>query len=197
MKLAPNAKYNFFVAEIAKLKRPFVKWRGLLFRASPLQFAQATRLMDGIGSYRWGGRWCAPGVFPAVNTSTDPAIALAESGASFAYYNWAAGDVRPKIIVAASAKFSRIADLTSIGASWVNVKELMREDWHKSNAARYESLTQAFGRAAHDCGAEGLLVPSARIPSGVNLVYFPETLDKESEVKLMGRQEVERWIRKR
>jgi hypothetical protein len=125
---------------------------------------------------------------------------LAESGASFTYYNWAPSDVRPKIIVVVKARFSRIADLTNTkglgGKGWIDRRKMLAEDWHKLNAAGYESLTQAFGRATHDCGAEGLLVPSARVSGGINLVYFPKSLMKGSKTELMGEEDVKHWIRK-
>ena len=59
---------------------------------------------------------------------------------------------------------------------------LLAEDWRKVNHAGHESLSQAFGCAAHDLGAEALLVPSARVPGGLNLVYFPESLAARRKV---------------
>jgi hypothetical protein len=59
------------------------------------------------------------------------------------------------------------------------------------------TLTQALGRAVHDCGGEGLLVPSARVSGGMNLVYFPKLLRGRSNVSLLGEDEVKRWIKKK
>jgi len=56
---------------------------------------------------------------------------------------------------------------------------------------------QAFGRAAHALGAKALLVPSARVPGGMNLVYFPQSLARGSQVELLGEHDLNRWLKKR
>ena len=56
---------------------------------------------------------------------------------------------------------------------------------------------KAFGRAAHDAGAEGILAPSPRMSDGVNLVYFPESVLGPGRAEILGRDELERWVRKR
>jgi len=71
------------------------------------------------------------------------------------------------------------------------------EDWRKTNDGGFESQSQAFGRAAHDSGAEGILVPSARISGASNLVYFPESLSKSDAVEILGQEELERWLKKK
>ena len=76
------------------------------------------------------------------------------------------------------------------------MKELLAEDWRKVNDAEHESQSQAFGRAAHDAGAEGLLVPSGRVPGGINLVYFPESI-VPGRVEILGSEELNRWLKKR
>src|SRR5260370_33461688 len=96
MKLVPYPRYNILLAELREVKRPFSRWKGLLCRASPLSYVQATKLLDGKGSFAHGGRWSAASTFAAVNLSTAQATAIAESGASFTYYNFAPSEVRPK-----------------------------------------------------------------------------------------------------
>ena len=113
MKPAPNPRYAAFLAELTALRRPFSHCKGLLFRASCLPYAQTTKLLDGKGSLSHGGRWSAAGTFSAVNLSTAQETAIAESGASFTYYNFAPSDVRPKIIVAVRASFSKVLDLVA------------------------------------------------------------------------------------
>ncbi len=55
-----------------------------------------------------------------------------------------------------------------------------------------ESLTQAIGRAVFANGGEGLLVPSARVPAGVNVVYFPENHLKTSRVTVLESEKLDR-----
>jgi hypothetical protein len=57
-------------------------------------------------------------------------------------------------------------------------------------------MSQALGRAAHDCGADGLLTPSARVPGATNLVFFPESLIDGASTEILGQEELERWLKK-
>ena len=201
MKPEPNPRYAAFLAELKTLRRPFSQWKGLLFRASCLPHAQTTKLLDGKGSLSHGGRWSAAGTFSAVNLSTAQETAIAESGASFTYYNFAPSDVRPKVIVAVRANFSKVLDLVAPKGlrtrTWLELDKLLAEDWHKVNDAMHESQSQALGRAAHAIGTEALLVPSARVPGGMNLVYFPQSLARGSAVEILGENDLARWLKKR
>lgn len=184
-----------------KVRRPFSKWTGLLFRATPLPYAQAAKLLNGLGSLARGGRWSAAGTFPAVNTSTAAETAYGESGASFTYYNFAPSDVRPKLIVVVRVRLNKVIDLVAPkglrSRAWLDLDKLLAEDWHKANDARHESQSQAFGRAAHDLGSEGLLVPSARVRGGINLVYFPQSIVARSRVEILETADLDRWLKKR
>jgi len=44
-------------------------------------------------------------------------------------------------------------------------------------------------------GGEGILIPSARVPGGINLVYFPKSLSKLSKVQILGREELDQWLK--
>lgn len=55
----------------------------------------------------------------------------------------------------------------------LTLKELAAEDWRKLLAAGKESLTQMVGRAVANSEGSGLLVPSAAVSRGVNVVVFP------------------------
>ena len=182
-------------------KRRFSKWHGIAFRAAPLEFARVIKLLDGKGSFKFGGRWSAAGTFPAVNLSTTQDAALGESNANFTYYKLPLKDVRPRAVVGVRLKLGKVIDLTNpqgIGKQpWLRLEELLAEDWRKVNDAGHESQSQAFGRATHDVDAEGLLAPSARVPGGVNLVYFPESVLGPGKVEILGREELERWLKKR
>ena len=56
---------------------------------------------------------------------------------------------------------------------------MQAEDWRKTQETGRESLTQAIGRAIFANRGEGLLVPSARVPGGANMAYFPENQRSE------------------
>ncbi len=201
MKVKSNPRYDALVAELKKFRRLYSKWEGVAFRAAPLEFARLTKLLDGKGNLKIGGRWLAAGTFRAVNLSVTQETAIKESNANFTYYNFALSDVKPKVIVGVQLRLARVIDLTSptgIRAQpWLPLAELLAEDWRKVNDAGHESQSQTFGRAAHDAGAEALLVPSARVRGGVNLVYFPESVSSREVVKILGEDELLRWLKKR
>lgn len=79
---------------------------------------------------------------------------------------------------------SKLLDLVTPRAlrakTWLQLDKLLAEDWQKVSDAKHESQSQAFGRASQAIGAEALLVPSARVPGGLNLVYFPQSLARAS-----------------
>ena len=198
MQVKPNARYEVFLTEFKRIKRPFEKWRGIAFRATPLPYAAAAKLLNGLGSFKFGGRWSAAGAFPAVNASLAPETAVNESGASFTYYNFSLSDVRPKVLVAVRLNLAMVLNLTVEGTicsrPWLKLDELLAEDWRKINDRGYESESQALGRAAHEAGAEAILIPSARVRGDINLVYFPKSLSKLSKVEILGEEELDHWL---
>jgi RES domain-containing protein len=111
VKVKANPRYEVFLAALKRRKRLFVKWQGVAFRAAPLEFARLSKLLDGRGSLKFGGRWSAAGTFRAVNMSLSQEAALGESGANITYYNFAASDVRPKVIVGVRLSLCRVIDL--------------------------------------------------------------------------------------
>jgi RES domain-containing protein len=198
LKAKPNPRYDTFLSELGKLKSPFVKWRGIAFRAAPLEFSRLAKLLNGFGSLRIGGRWSAAGSFPAVNLSLTQEGAIDESGAAFSYYNFAAQDVKPKVIVGVRLGLEKVVDLRRLHSKkWLSLDELLGEDWRKINDSGYESESQALGRAIHAVGAEALITPSARVEGVENLVFFPESITRAATVEILGKEELERWLKRR
>ena len=129
--------------------------------------------MSGLGAGQHGGRWNLPGL-PTLYGSTTDTTALAECKANDRYYGVVT--TTPRLLVAVTACLPRMIDLTertirrSLG---VTLDELAAEDWRKLMYAGQESLPQTIGRAVAVAGGNGLLVRSAAIPRGVNVVIFP------------------------
>ena len=157
-----------------------------------------TKLLNGVGTLRFGGRWTAAGSFPAVNLSLTQEGAVDESGAAFSYYNFAAQDVKPKVIVGVRLRLDKVVDLRRLHSKkWLSLDELLGEDWRKVNDSGYESESQALGRAIHAVGAEALITPSARVEGVENLVLFPESITPTARVEILGKEELDRWLKKR
>jgi len=151
-------------------------------------------ILFGEGSYRNGGRWNAIESFRAVYGSTDDVVALKESKANAEYANLPYPFRETRLVVALEVSLSRMVDLTSaqtLERLGVSDEELRREDWRKVQEQGFESLTQTLGRAAFTAKAEGLLALSARVPKGVNVVYFPQNRLRSSRVRLWEAQKLQ------
>ena len=151
----------------------FAPWTGTFFRFQTVEFPTPAEVLSGQGAARRGGRWNPPGL-PALYGSTKDSVALEECKATDRYYGVVTKT--PRLLVAVEAQLPRMVDLTAaaIRRNWgVTLNELGAEDWRKRLHAGQESLTQAIGRAVAACGGSGLLVRSAAVPHGVNVVVFP------------------------
>src|SRR5205814_1799136 len=136
-------------------------------------------ILLGQGSFLHGGRWNAIGSFRAVYGSTQDTVAVAESRATADYAHVPLPFRTPRLLVAIELSLERVLDLTSAKVRdtlEITIEELRAEDWRKVQEEQTESLTQAIGRAVFVNRGEGLLAPSARVLSGINVVYFPENL---------------------
>lgn len=126
---------------------------------------------------------------------------MAESYGSFAYYRLPLRAAGPRVIVGVRLKLGRLIDLTKPNGITRQLRlpldEWFAEDWRKINDTGHESRSQAFGRAAHDTGAEAILAPSARVTGGVNLVYFPDSVPGPGKVEILGGDDLERWLKKK
>jgi RES domain-containing protein len=138
--------------------------------------AKAGQAISTEGSRIHGGRYNPKGEFGALYLSCDEAACLAE----LSYYTSRAGielaDLLPgvKTKVEISVKLTKVLDLTNPEVQkllGVNEAELKAE-WEELQAEGREAITQSIGRLAREAGFEALLVPSARISSGINLVVL-------------------------
>lgn len=179
-----------------KLLRP---WSGIVFRATTLEFARSEKLIDGKGAYRHGSRWCAPRAFRCVNFSTAEKTALDESHANSIYYGFDKAVLHPRVVVNVSLTLRKVLNLLTNPtlARELALADMLKEDWHGINDGGSESLGQALGRAAHDLGAEAIVVPSARVKEAVNIVIFPEILIARSRMEVIGPEELDRWLKKK
>src|SRR5437763_1682464 len=106
--LKTNPAYKIFFENLAT--DPMTTWRGIAFRAAPLQYARVAKLLDGRGALRFGGRWSAPGTFRAVNLSLTQETAVIESNGNFAHYGLPA-DTQPKVIAGVRLSLRKVIDL--------------------------------------------------------------------------------------
>lgn len=154
-------------------------WSGVLFRSTSPEYANSRDLVSGEGSRRTGARWNPPETFAAVYGSLNVATAVAEALAYYRRFGIPEADAMPRVLVAIEAHLALALDLTSGAVRSklsLSKKRMRKEDWLLRQAAGQEAVTQAAGRAAFEEGLEALIVPSAPVARGVNMVVFPANL---------------------
>ncbi len=178
--------------EAPELLRP---WSGAAYRVTTLEYPSTKSILLGQGSYLHGGRWNARGSFRAVYGSTEDTVAVAESRATADYAGVPWPFRAPRLLVAIELSVQATIDLISAGALRIldiDPEELRAEDWRRGQEQGVESLTQAIGRAVFAHRAEAMLVPSARVSGGVNVVYFPENHRATSRVAVLEAEKLDR-----
>ena len=174
------------------------KCSGEAFRLVNLEFIDPSDILSGKGSFFNGGRWNAPKTFRAVYASTTVATAAEEANSIANRYGLTAAVLRPRLHVAIRYELERVVDFTDpvvCTAFEVTPEELRADDWRMAQASGCESLTQALGRVAFDHGAECLLVGSARVANGINVVCFPESLGPHNMIQIVGEDEIRKHMR--
>lgn len=66
----------------------------------------------------------------------------------------------------------------------VSESRMLDVAWRAENAAGKEAVSQAVGRAAADAGFGGLVVRSAAVPGGLNVVVFVDRLGRSDRLSL-------------
>lgn len=191
--LKPNRAFAEFSRRLKEAPQIFQPWKGTIYRVTTLKYAGARTILQGEGSYRFGGRWNAIGSFRAVYGSTEDTVAFAESKATAEYANLKYPFREPRLIVAIEVKLSRVIDLTQdaiLEILGISQKELRREDWRKVQEQGIESLSQTLGRAVFAAHGEGLLARSARVKNGINAAYFPENKSCGSKIHVCQAQQL-------
>jgi RES domain-containing protein len=154
----------------------FAAWQGDVVRQALPRYMSRPYRLTGLGPVKAGGRYTVPGLMPTVYASTDAATLAAELNYKAPRYGLTPGQLRAQLTIGMRWKLQGAVDLTmaaTLGALGVSKAEIVNCDWLAEQNAGREALTQAIARAAFERLAEGLIVPSARRPGGVNIVYFP------------------------
>lgn len=164
------------------------KLDGTVYRSCAPKYATSVDLLSGEGSRLYGGRWNPIGV-TSVYGSSDPETAMAETLAGAKYFGMPVHSTMPRMFVAIEFKFSLVLDLTDGGirkSLGISESRMLDCDWRRESAKGSDSLTQAIGRAASEARLEAILVASAAIDDGQNLVVFVDNLRRGSRLTLVS-----------
>jgi RES domain-containing protein len=172
-------------------------WSGVVFRSVPLEFAQPEQIVNGAGAMKSGARWNPPGSIRALYCSLNPGTAAEESMRLFQAAGLKRMTVKPRLIVGIRYRLKVVIDARKLAAAIpdTDLPELMAEEWEKINARGRETQGQALGRALFEARLEGFLVPSARVPDGMNLVVFPDNLRQTSRQKVLEEGDLRTWVK--
>ncbi|MGI8889625.1 MAG: RES family NAD+ phosphorylase [Chthoniobacterales bacterium] len=195
MTAAPHPAFDDLRRRLVSKLSLLRPWKGAAYRVTTLSYPRPESILLGQGSFLHGGRWNAIGSVRAVYGSTADTVAVAESRATADYANIPGPFRTPRLLVAIDVSLQAVLDLTeatTCAALSLAAADLRVEDWRKIQEDGGESFTQAIGRAVFSAKGEGLLVPSARVPDGVNVVYFPENLRASSRVRVFEAEELRR-----
>jgi RES domain-containing protein len=172
-RIQPNPRFAEFHEILAAHPEWLKPWSGTFFRFQSIDFPAPKDVLGGEGARERGGRWNPPGI-AAIYGSTSDDTALEECKANDRYYGIETKS--PRLLVAIEAHLVGLLDLASPAIRrtlGITLKELAAEDWRKLLQASQESSSQTLGRAAAATGASGLLVRSAAVARGINVVAFP------------------------
>jgi RES domain-containing protein len=161
--------------------------RGTSFRSIDLHWLLQGTPLSAIGSRIRGGRYNRKGAFEAFYIANTQETALYETEAIFKFAGVVVG-VRqpPRVMLSLEYNLHDIVDLrtpTALATLGVTIDDL-KQPWKLAQAEDRPVLTQRIGAAARAVDIEALLVPSARVDAGANLVVFPDRLRKGSSIDL-------------
>jgi RES domain-containing protein len=154
----------------------FTAWKGDVVRQSDPRWQSKPYRFTGVGSVLAGARWSVKWLMPTVYASMHPDTLHAEAYYKGRRYGWKRADFKAQLIVGMHWELQAVVDLTSattLRDLGVKKAEILMCDWEAEQKAGHEPITQSIARAAFENFAEGLVVPSARHPGGVNVVYYP------------------------
>lgn len=195
MRVRPNSRYKEFVARLPLLTARTDPWRGITFRSVDLAYASSAYVLSGAGSLKAGGRWNAPGAFPAIYSSTRPGTAVEEAFQLAADFQLGPDDLKPRVTCGIEWKLSSVLDLTIASLpAWLKLADWMRENFTKINDSGFETLCQAFGRAVRNSGVNGIWCPSVRVKGGINLVVFRDRMRKTEMARVLGEAELNKYL---
>ena len=163
-------------------------FEGTVYRAMRLEYSSPEDAASGAGASRWGGRWNPPGL-RTFYASTTYEVANKEVTAAGKYYGAGVTTELPRVEAAFDVRLAKTLDLSTRPAlrqMHLTQKSVRAVDWRQANEGGHEALTQAIGRLAAALRLQGLIVPSAEIRGGRNLVAFPGHLARGSHIQPMG-----------
>lgn len=186
MELSPHPDFDRILEAMRTCQG--VAWGGVTYRSVVPEYADSPKLIDGVGSRTFGGRWNSKGEFRVVYASLDELTAMLEATSSHRRYGIPVHQAFPRVFTAIEFRLGAILMLNDAGVLsrlGLTAAQLVREPWLELQNRGQEALSQAVGRAAWTLGLKGLMVPSAENAVGLNLAVFNDFVPFD-RMKILG-----------
>lgn len=157
------------------------------YRAALPRYSTSSQLLSGRGTLIRGGRWCPPGFMLTLHLADTPENSVAEYLANHRRHGIPIPADLHLVIRAVRIEIACALDVRDGGvrqALGVSRQRMLEARWEQENAAGHESISQAVGRAVAAAGFTAMVVPSAAVTRGANLVVFPELLGARDRVEV-------------
>jgi len=189
MTITPHADYPAIRARLDRLVPKAISVQKHVYRMINPHYCKTAAVLNGIGGMRADGRWNIKSRFHCTYTSCSPETALAEVLNASRRKGLPDETALPRVLVCLAVNVRKALDLTDSSVrrnARIGHQRMMDEPWWIENQAGREAWTQAIGRAAAGIGFEAIITPSAADPAtGVNVIVFPENLDRTSHWALV------------
>jgi RES domain-containing protein len=175
--------------KLTSLRQSPCSMKSVAFRSTGLKYASETDLISGSGAAYYGGRW-NPIRMRAIYASLDPVTAATEAFQQFLNYGFPlSGTIKPRVIAGIEFKCSVLLDLTQAAirrSLGIRLDDILKEPWLEKQRNGTPVLTQSIAVQAVAVGFEGILTFSAQNRKGMNIVIFPDSLDRRSFVRVLS-----------
>src|SRR6266480_295389 len=166
-------------------------WSYFSFSRSGLRFSGACAQREGKSKGGWPLE-CARLLQPCTLVRGQERLLPFQFAADF---QLAPDDLKPRITCGIEWELSSVLDLTVADLpAWLKLSNWMRENFTKINDSGFETICQAFGRAARNSGVAGILCPSVRVKGGINLVVFRDRMRKAEVARVLGEAELKKYL---
>ncbi len=152
-------------------------WDGPVFRHTAATLERG-RVLNGEGARRHGGRWNPEDSFRTVYASVDVDTAVAEFRRTIPPERDVSNVATAVVLWRIIARLENLVDLRLL-----ENRRALELPEPFAGSARTE-VSQDIGDAAYYVRYKGMLVPSAAVEGGVNLVVFPDHLETADLLEL-------------
>ena len=175
MPIKPHPDYDEIKQAIQKLARKGRSFSGFCYRCTEPQFAD--QIVSGLGSQLHGARWTPKNSFPTVYLCETVEAALQEYLARARRMRIPDHKSLPMVMAWMKVKATNLLVTTDAEVAAIINPFLATDKIHWCAIQnRREAVSQAIGRAIKEVCFSGLIAPSQALPTGRNIVIFPQGL---------------------